>query len=83
MADIAARALRNDTRGVLQRVEQGELVTITVNGRAVAIIRPLPRRSPWMTRAEFISQVLAHPADARLTDELATLAPDTTDDLPL
>jgi prevent-host-death family protein len=38
MAEIASRELRNDTRRVLARVEAGELVTITVNGRAIATL---------------------------------------------
>jgi len=37
---VASRALRNDTRGVLRRVEAGEHVIITVNGRPVAVLAP-------------------------------------------
>ena len=38
MSTVASRELRNDTAGVLRRVQAGEEVTITVNGRAVAVI---------------------------------------------
>jgi prevent-host-death family protein len=81
MADVASRELRNDTRGVLRRVEAGEAVTITVDGRPVAVLRPVGRRHRWVPRAEFVRSVLAHQADAGLTADLADLAPDTTDDL--
>ena len=39
------RDLRNKGREVLDRVERGEHVIITRDGRAVAELRPLPRRS--------------------------------------
>jgi hypothetical protein len=34
-----------------------------------------------MPAAQFFSQVLAHPADPALSDDLAALAPDNIDDL--
>ena len=79
MADIASRDLRNDTRRVLERVETGEAVTITVNGRAVAILHPVRERARWIGRSQFVRKLVQ--ADAALTSELADLAPDTTDDL--
>ncbi|HEY8693100.1 MAG TPA: type II toxin-antitoxin system prevent-host-death family antitoxin [Chloroflexota bacterium] len=82
MAEIASRELRNRTAEVLRRVEQGESVTITVNGRPVAVLEPVHGRR-WMPKAEFISKVLSVQADPGLTRELAVLIPDTTDDLPL
>ena len=48
IAEIATRELRNDTRAVLARVEAGEPVTITVNGRAVAVLEPLRTRRRWV-----------------------------------
>lgn len=83
MTEIASRELRNDTRAVLRRVEAGEDVTITVNGRPVAVLRPIGSRRLWMSRAEFLRRFDGAQADAGLTAELAELAPDTTDDLPL
>ncbi|MCU1430832.1 MAG: hypothetical protein JWL83_4832 [Actinomycetia bacterium] len=81
MTEIASRDLRNDTRRVLARVEAGEPVTITVNGRAVAILQPLRARRRWTGREQFLRHLA--PADPELTRELAELGPDTTDDLPL
>jgi prevent-host-death family protein len=81
MVEIASRDLRNDTRRVLARVEAGEPVTITVNGRAVAILQPLRERRRWIGREQFIGRLAQ--ADPELTAELAHLAPETTDDLSL
>jgi prevent-host-death family protein len=83
VARVASRELRNDTRSLLHRVEHGEQIVITVDGRPVATLQPLPTRGRWMSRSIFIDQVLRHQADPELADELAELAPDTTDDLPL
>lgn len=81
MAEVASRELRNDTRGVLRRVEAGEDVTITVDGRPVAVLRPIATRQRWVPRAVFIAGL--RQADAGLAAELRQLAPGTTDDLPL
>jgi prevent-host-death family protein len=79
--DVASRELRNNTRAVLQLVESGEAVTITVDGRPIAVLEPLSRRRRWMSREEFIRHVARRQADPALRSELRTLAPDTTDEL--
>ncbi len=81
MSEVASRDLRNNTRALLERVESGEAVTITVDGRPVAVLRPIGRRPTWLGRAAFVRAIGAHQADAALRRELAELAPDTTDDL--
>lgn len=81
MGEVASRELRNNTRGVLDRVEAGEAVVITVDGRPVAQLVPVDNRPRWWTRDEFVREVLGHPADRGLYDELRELLPDTTDDL--
>jgi len=83
MADVASRELRNNTRALLDRVEAGETVTITVEGRAVAVLQPLGRRPRWLARDEFVRSVVDHQADSALAGQLRALSPDTTDDLPL
>jgi prevent-host-death family protein len=83
MADVASRDLRNNTRALLGRVEAGESITITVDGRPVATLQPAGRRPRFVARDTFIRQVMSHRADAALRIELRDLAPDTTDDLPL
>lgn len=82
MTEIASRELRNDTAGVLRRVEAGESLTITTNGRPVAQLVPLPRRRrTGMSRAELISLLNEAQADPGLRDDLRELAGETTDDL--
>ncbi|WP_109523199.1 MULTISPECIES: type II toxin-antitoxin system Phd/YefM family antitoxin [Nocardia] len=45
MRTIQQRDLRNDSGKVLAAVEAGESFTITRNGKAVAELRPLARRT--------------------------------------
>ena len=82
MADVASRELRNNTRAVLARVEAGESITITVDGRPVATLEPISRRSRSMTREAFARALARSQADPGLRDVLRDLAPDTTDDIP-
>ncbi len=80
MDDIRARDLRNDVSAVLRRVEAGERLRVTVSGRPVAELSPLPRRPrsiPWDAFSEGSDDWRA---DAGLAADLATLIPDTTDD---
>jgi prevent-host-death family protein len=82
MSQVASRELRNNTRAVLDRVEAGEEVTITVDGRPVAALVPIGRRPRCWTKAEFVRRVLPHQADPGLAEELREMLPDTTDDIP-
>jgi prevent-host-death family protein len=82
MSDVPSRELRNDTAGVLRRVEAGERVTVTVNGRPVAELVPVQRsRRSWIRREELVARLRRVQADPGLRDDLARLAGDTTDDL--
>ena len=81
VGEVASRELRNDTRGLLRRVEAGEHVVITVDGRPVAVLVPVSGRQRWMSRDEFVRRFANRQADASLASELRKLAPDVTDDL--
>jgi prevent-host-death family protein len=59
MESVTVRDLRNKGGEVLDRVERGECVIITRDGRAVAELRPLPRRSA--RTAELIARRKALP----------------------
>jgi prevent-host-death family protein len=83
MAEVASRELRNNTRAVLDRVEAGEVVVITVDGRPIARLEPIGNRPRWMSKAEFVGHRRTSAADPGLTQDLRDLAPDTTDDLDL
>jgi len=83
MTEVASRELRNRTRALLDRVAAGEQITITVDGRPVGRLLPPDPRQRWMPRETFAARVLGHQADPGLAADLAELAPDATDDLPL
>jgi prevent-host-death family protein len=82
MSEVASRELRNDTAGVLRRVQAGEDITITVKGRPVAmLIAAGHQRRRWLTATELVTRLRHAQADPGLRDDLAALAGDTTDDL--
>jgi prevent-host-death family protein len=54
VAEVSIRELRNHGGEVIDRVEAGEQITITRNGRPVAELRPLPR--PPLTAAALIER---------------------------
>jgi prevent-host-death family protein len=82
MSEVASRELRNDTAGLLRRVEAGEDITVTVNGKAVALLTALrPTRHRWLGRDELLRRLDRAQADPALRQELAELAGETTDDL--
>jgi prevent-host-death family protein len=81
MADVPARALRNDVSGVLRRVEAGERLRVTVSGRPVAELVPLPGRPISLPWDEFIEGSEEWRADAGLAEQLRELLPETTDDV--
>lgn len=76
---VASRELRNDTAGVLRRVQGGEALTVTQNGRPVAEIIPLRRERRRMTRDELIDLIEHGQADPGLRDDLTRMGDETTD----
>lgn len=73
--------MRNHTAQLIQRVRDGEEVTITSNGVAVATLVPVRgRKSASFSKGELVL-ALAFQADRGLADDLDVLAGDTTDDL--
>lgn len=78
---MPARELRNDVSAVLRRVEAGEHLRITVSGRPVAQLLPLPTRPTSLPWNVLMKRLDGRRADPELAVELAELLPDTTDDL--
>lgn len=75
------RELRNDTAGVLRRVEEGESILITKRGKPVAEVVPhRPQEPRWMPREELVELLKTHSADPGLRDDLERLAGETTDE---
>jgi prevent-host-death family protein len=80
--EVASRELRNNTAGLLRRVQAGEEIVITTRGKPVASLVPVETtRRRWLPRAELVRRLAVVQADAGLRDDLAALAGDTTDDL--
>lgn len=82
-SQVPSRELRNDTRAVLRRVEGGERLVITANGRPVAVLTPVTSRPRWISRDEFTHRFATRQADPGLRDDLDELAPDTLADTDL
>jgi len=81
LVEVATRELRNNTAGVLRRVESGETVVITVRGKPVADLIPHRRDEPrWMPRDELVELLKTHSADPGLRDDLNRIAGETTDE---
>jgi prevent-host-death family protein len=74
MATIPQRELRNDTAAVLRRVEAGETVRITSNGRPVADLVPVERPATYLPLGDMVGQIGGVlRADDRLDQELREL----------
>jgi prevent-host-death family protein len=81
MLEVASRELRNDTAGVLRRVEAGETIVITRRGKPVANLVPHRVEPRWMPRSELLEILKTKSADPGLRGDLERLAGETTDDL--
>lgn len=80
MATVPQRELRNDTASLLRRVEAGETLRITSNGRPVADLVPIDRAATWVPMRDIVDRiggVLL--ADDRLDDELHELDREPSD----
>jgi prevent-host-death family protein len=79
--DIGVRDLRNHTAGVIDAVQAGERVTLTVNGEPVADIVPHGRRARWLAGPALARELTTRSADRALRDQLDELAGQTLEDL--
>jgi len=80
--EVASRELRNDTAGLLRRVEAGERIVITRRGKPVADLVPHRRAvSRWFTPDEVVEVIEQSAADPGLKDDLERLVGETTDEL--
>jgi prevent-host-death family protein len=82
MTEVASRELRNNTAGLLRRVQAGERVVVTAHGKPVAALVPFEASGRrWLPHGELVRRLEAAQADAGLRQDLERLSPDTTDDL--
>jgi len=80
MTKVASRQLRNETRSVLELVEAGQEVTITVDRRDVAVLKPIATKKRWVDAKALLARLALVQADPQLSRELEELAPGTTDE---
>jgi prevent-host-death family protein len=70
-ADVPQRELRNDTAGLLRRVEAGERLGITIHGHPVAELVPVDRAQQFVPFDELVNGLRGlMRADDRLDQEL-------------
>ncbi len=79
--DIGVRELRNQTGRVIDAVQAGERVTLTVHGEPVADVVPHGRRARWLSGPHLREQLASRAADPALSRELDELAGQTLDEL--
>ena len=80
MSHIAVRDLRNDTAAVVQRVQSGEDIVLTVRGTPVARIVPVTQRQGReMTAEEFLTRLPRVVADRDMLHDLAALGDEDSD----
>jgi prevent-host-death family protein len=80
--EIPSRELRNNTAGLLRKVEEGETFVITRRGKPIANLVPHhPENSHWFTPDEVVEVVERSAADPGLRSDLERLVGETTDDL--
>lgn len=73
MTIIAQRELRNQVSAVLKRAEQGEHFTVTVDGRPVAELRPLPAGQKPGAPERLAAVLTDTPVDPQWASELREL----------
>ena len=79
--EVGIRELRNHTAVIIDAVQAGERVTLTVHGEPVADIVPHVRRTRWLPGGWLAGQLGDRSADAELTGDLEEVAGQTVDEL--
>ncbi len=78
---IPLRELRNDVSRVLREVDEGRTIRVTVRGRPVADLVPVPQRRvavPWNELMRILRETPVDPGfaeDARIEDEISSEDP--------
>ena len=78
MESIPQKELRNNIGEVLRRAEAGEELTITVSGRPVAVLGPVPRRSHFVPAGR-LAELFRMPPDPTLEKDLELLGGEMVD----
>lgn len=78
---IPVRELRNDSAGILRQVEAGRTFVITVAGREIAELVPLPSRPTFVPAAVIERIIREAPLDAQFSDDIRAALPLRVDEL--
>jgi len=81
LEQIALRELRNQTSRILRRVEAGERLTVTIDGRPVVDLVPHSGRRRFLSRDELVRLLEARRPTPDVRRDVRQLVPDTTDDV--
>jgi prevent-host-death family protein len=73
MKTIPQRVLRNQIGSVLRQAETGQAFTITVAGRPVAQLSPIPRRH-WVPKEAYVQHLRQTGQDPTFFDDVADLS---------
>lgn len=80
--EVASRELRNDTAGLLRKVEEGETIVITRRGKPVADLVPHKQEAGrWLTPSEVMEIREIASGDPTWGADLAKLRAETTEEL--
>lgn len=80
--EVASRELRNDTAGLLRKVEAGETIVITLRGKPVADLIPHKQETGrWLTPSEVMEIREIASGDPTWGADLARLRAETTEEL--
>lgn len=79
--NVSMRELRNHTGRVIEAVDAGEQVVLTVHGRPVADIVPHETRSARRPAETLLRELSQTPADPRFAADVADALGTTTDDV--
>jgi prevent-host-death family protein len=78
---IPVRDLRNDSAGILRQVEAGRTFLITVAGREVAELGPVPSRSRFGSKAALEAIIREAPLDDQFMRDVRDAFDDRIDEL--
>ena len=81
MREIPQRELRNNVSAVLREVESGVHLRVTVRGRPVADLVPVPARKQSLSRDEVLRILADAPLDAGFAGDLDAAAGARIDEL--
>ena len=81
MTELPARDLRNDVSAVLRRVAGGERLRVTLRGKPVAELGPVPSRPGTIPWSALRAALASGAADKGLAADLEAALTGTTDDV--